>query len=858
MRAWGYGLVLLALWLCGPAWGNYLIDFGDGVRKSVVAQPWTSGQSVTIGQHAYANKGLYRVRVTGDVDCNGDGVADATGVIDTLIVNVGNVRQSINFGDGSPPVTSNQPPCSSPLTPVGHAYSAPGSYLAQYLAVDNTGGLLSDDVQVVVQGIHHLQVSSASVASTCQPQQVIVRACLDANCNQVNAAYAGTILLSTSSGHGTWGGGSGGLNDATVDDGQASYTFSATDQGVAVLQLANVHADDLTIDVVEQGGGANGTSSVVSFRDNAFVITPQTCTGISCPATGSSEVVAGRPHRFELALWRKDPATGLCAIAAEYDSARLPSAGKLKLWRTVDVQDPGGVAPVVSGVSVPTIAPTANNLTLNFVAGKATLTLNTSDVGKYRLEVQDDSSGFASDAGGQPRPIQGSGPLLTVRPFALSVRNVQANGLNNPASNTPSGSAFACAGCPFTADVVAVSWDAADDANGDGLPETGSTLADNPPVPAYAWPTNLVTAGPYTPAWGVLGTLNGGALSAAGFAAGKQAVTLDYSEVGSMTLRARATGFLGTPGVDVTDQGGWVVGRFYPFDFQVTLNGSPALAPGNGSFTYLGQAFGWKVSPTVTITARNKAGSTTKNYDGSWWKLPDIVPAYAANTALPANVTLDTTSATVTGFSNCRTSRACQGSATVSFGGQFVLMRQSAQITPFDFNLKISFPVDDGEARYANNPYVISSIAFDDGDPATTTDSQMRSGRALLNGSYGQPNQALRLYFWTQYYTADGFVNNDADTVTRYTADATNPACSVLRGPIACSNVSVSGTAGHGQWFDLSAPGVAGALRYTLNVDPWLQYDWNGDGNLDNDPAADVVWGIFRGDDRVIHWREQR
>jgi hypothetical protein len=37
-----------------------------------------------------------------------------------------------------------------------------------------------------------------------------------------------------------------------------------------------------------------------------------------------------------------------------------------------------------------------------------------------------------------------------------------------------------------------------------------------------------------------------------------------------------------------------------------------------------------------------------------------------------------------------------------------------------------------------------------------------------------------------------------------------------------------------------------------------LNYDWDGDGDIDGDdgPTASVTFGIYRTNDRTLHWRE--
>ncbi|MDW7758794.1 MAG: DUF6701 domain-containing protein, partial [Desulfuromonadales bacterium] len=57
----------------------------------------------------------------------------------------------------------------------------------------------------------------------------------------------------------------------------------------------------------------------------------------------------------------------------------------------------------------------------------------------------------------------------------------------------------------------------------------------------------------------------------------------------------------------------------------------------------------------------------------------------------------------------------------------------------------------------------------------------------------------------------------------------------------------------------LSAPGIGndGSVDVSLPVDFWLQYDWDGDGALDNDPSARASFGIFKGNSRMIYWGER-
>jgi MSHA biogenesis protein MshQ len=64
--------------------------------------------------------------------------------------------------------------------------------------------------------------------------------------------------------------------------------------------------------------------------------------------------------------------------------------------------------------------------------------------------------------------------------------------------------------------------------------------------------------------------------------------------------------------------------------------------------------------------------------------------------------------------------------------------------------------------------------------------------------------------------------------------------------------------AGKSQEIQLRATGDGnqGQIGVSYDAYDWLEYDWDGDGLHDNDPSAVATFGLFRGNDRIIHWRE--
>jgi hypothetical protein len=691
--------------------------------------------------------------------------------------------------------------------------------------------------------IHHFTITASTSASTCTPLSVTIAA-KDA-ANATLTGYTGTINISVQSNHGDWSAVAalGTLANGTADDGAASYTFVAGDSGDIVLSLDNRHADDLTITVVDNTlPSTSTTSGTIQFRDNAFVITPTDALGTT--------VVAGRNHGMKVEMWRKDPSTGVCAIATGYSGNR-----HLDAWITRDAADPSGTAPTINGVSLPNAAPGGtgvNNLWFGFVFGVVNFNLVTTDVGKYTLNFRDDSRNFATGV-----DITGSSAALTVRPLGL---DIQVTG--NPAANTPAGGIFTKAGEDFAATVRGVLWSAADDANNDGVPDAGANLGNNGVTPRYAWATTLTAAAPFTPTGGTLGTLNNGTVAQASFSGGSAAPgNLQYTEVGSFTMNGTASAYLGTPGVDIAGSGG-VVGRFTPFDFNAIQNvPSFSTACAAGGFTYIGQPFGYATAPVITLTARNKQGATTRNYTGAWWKI--------TNASLTGKVYTALTGALDTGglpAPDPIIADTGNGTGTLTFDdGAGLAFSRGSPAAPFDGEIALAINVIDADAiAYGGNPATFGAATAGNGI-AFSSGKAMRWGRLALANAYGSELLPLDVPVRAEYFDGGAFITHADDDCTQYSSGAT---LGNFRGNLAAGETNVIGPAapvtlvnGRSVPADplrLSAPGAGntGSATLTLGTSSWLRYDWDGDAAHDDDPSADVTFGIYAGPSRHIYIRE--
>lgn len=719
-------------------------------------------------------------------------------------------------------------------------------------------------------------------ASTCTPQTLTLTA-RDASGNTLTN-YTGTVSLSTSTGRGDWSVGSGPAPAGTLtpggaNTGVATYTFAAGDAGIVRLRLAHSLAQNVTVTAVDSSvASSSSTSAAITYRDNAFVWAED----LSNRIAGTNIAVAGRPHDLQVSLLKRDPTTGSCGVATDFAGTR-----SLKLWRT----DNGGpwTAPTTGSLSIPASRPAANNLNLTFSAGVASLTLGTSNVGKYSFNLDDDSGTYAAGT------VSGSLADLTVRPYTLAITGLSLGGVANPAGSAATDAVFGAAGAPFSATVTAYRWSAGGDANNDGVPDAGATLAQvsaGGVASGFSASVALTpVAGSQTPATGVLGSLGNNIIS--GFSNGSAtATTLTYSEVGSFTLNTSAVvgGYLGTAGLNldalVFNAAGAAqtrVGRFRPANFVLS---SPSVGHRSGrscavvpSFTYLGEDF----QLGFTLTAKNAAGATTQNYTGSFARL-DL--ATAANFKL-AGIGGSTAFKT----SNSRLSNsASSGTWSNGVAAGITLTARALRTTtpdgPFD-------TAEFGIAPTDPDGVTMASLDLDTDLPANGADVTkvgtipLRYGRLRLQNGMAAANRPVQLALAAQYWNGSAYNTNTLDSCTSVSATHLsfgNLRKSLVAGDAVMSNSPVTVTAGVGR-ITLAPPasGHVGTLDVAIALDStatdasclkdppvsWtpakaataganllaLRGTWCG-GTTFKDPSARATWGLYRGDNGVLYQRE--
>jgi len=687
--------------------------------------------------------------------------------------------------------------------------------------------------------LDHFRITPATLsASTCLPNAITIIA--EDSANNPVIDYINQIDITTSTNNGNWS-----INNAdntltpvvdNNDDGAVNYTFVITDAGEIVLDLSNTHAETLTITVSDPVAGISSTSVAITFSRNIFIITEDPIQ------------IAGRPQAMTIAMWTDDTAgSGNCGIDSGYNSntqileASIDRAGVLAT----------AADPSIGAVTIPD-GPATASLTLDFslTPGQASFNLDTTDVGQYALTLEDTTLVYSDTV------ITGTSAVLTVEPFGLAVTNIVAGATVNPGANTPAGAIFTTAGLNFSATVASVLWDAADDTDNDGVLDTG-VYYDNAVAPSYAWDTTLsVSPAGFTPATGVPGTLNNGAILAAEFAVGSVTIIdLQYTEVGSFTLLTQAFDFLGDLAADIVGDP-IIIGRFIPAFFQLMVTNNGALENTCLVYTYIGEDFGYSTPPAFTVSAMNALAipTVTQNYRDGYVKLnaSSITVDVSTDTSvvgtdlMPLNVSF-TSAPMIFTANNDGTVDYTFGADNIRYGPDSVLLDYSkeanSEIIPFTGDLDpVLTQVSDGEVTTA------FAVAFD------LIGNQLRFGRIRMNNVFGSELIDLAMPMFIEYLEPSGIyvINTDDNCTTVADSDL-----------VIIDNLSVPGSStvtvtnptaiGGDLGVTLTAPGagIDGDINVSpdlvLSLDKWLRYDWNNTGQFDADPNATATFGIYSG-----------
>jgi len=693
-------------------------------------------------------------------------------------------------------------------------------------------------------------------AHSCAAESITVLACANPDCSLLsNAGATGTVMAG------------GNSVPFSIPIGQSSTT-------VALLLPTTSGPPDPEAVRLNLGAVSPAAPMATSCRNGAGTVNETTACDVSVADAGLVVAVANHvSDTVQTATIQAVQRTAGAACVPLFSNVTRT----VNFWSSYLNPSTGTLNVAVNGSAVGTAAPgTAFNLAFN-ANGEASISLRYPDAGAVRLFSRYTGSAATGDTG---LVMDGQDDFIAKpRDFLLAVTGTGPGGAADA-----TGPVFARAGVPFTATVTARNH------NGATTPNFGRELV---PESVRLESTLQAPAGGNNP---VPVADPGFGTFVDGVATGQWR----WDEVGVITLTPRLAdgdylGY-GTPAQpapgnnpDVVGTALANVGRFIPFSLSVT-NNTPVLghACAAGSFSYVGQEFGFATNPQLTVSGRNALGAVTGNYvnaggaANAFWRFDGtLADRIHTNVATGTLATLSRTTTGSTALSE-HTGPPFDGTGRVTINGdRLTYSKPTVPEAPFNALVSIRFSsasLRDSDGVCSHPPGLAGCSAL--GIPGFGGTTQ-RWGRIALTSAFGPELLDLQLPMRAEFFNGTAFVANPDDvcSVVRIAplADA-NPADALLPAETCVQDTSSPGTSGQGcsvagplarrytaippvgggdQFvFWLRAPGAgnAGILDVTAIVPSFLQFNWRGTGMAA--PTARVGFGVFQGDRRAIHTRE--
>ena len=332
------------------------------------------------------------------------------------------------------------------------------------------------------------------------------------------------------------------------------------------------------------------------------------------------------------------------------------------------------------------------------------------------------------------------------------------------------------------------------------------------------------------------------------------------------------------------------IGRFVPDHFDGATSNTPKLLTFNDatcvsrSFTYIGQPFGYALSPRALFTAKNSGGGTTVNYRGALWKVvaTDVAQTYGYTLTPPGTPGLTSATGTPSVLSNN------DGTGTVSPNSADTLTFNRNLTTPqstFTAAINLTVSVSDAsESAVTGNGVITSAVAAQFNSIAFDSGNAFRYGRMKLTNAHGSELLNLPVPLEAQYWNGTSFVTNTVDNCSALIASNISQG-NYTKNLAACETASSIGSrlisgignlvmvkpgAGNNGSVDLSvklstvsatdktcvAPLPVSQTNATSANAAWLRGKWSGSANYDKDPIARATFGVYKNANEFIYMRE--
>jgi len=711
-------------------------------------------------------------------------------------------------------------------------------------------------------GPDHYEVEIASASVACEGASVTVRACANSliPCTQDLSVNTNATLATTA--------GSLNATTLTLSAGQATTKLlypAAADGATATLTLSNEQTAAINSRKCCTGSSnctvANSCST--TFKTAGFIFANNATTSGNIP----TQIAGTTDNSVYLRAVKTNTTTGACV--ARFTSPQTVQLAYQCVNPTTCVAGQSltlaGTAVQSNANSVVPASISYTNASLTFdVNGSAAIPFNYTDVGQVHLLARL----ALSASGGEPAyTLTGTSNDFVVKPHSLAVSAVtNTSNVANPGTTT-AGTGFVAAGEKFKVSLQARN------AAGNPTPNFGNEVVSEK--------NNMtLTANSLVyPTGGTLTALtNGGTFTATTPAGTFINTDILWNQVGSMTLVGGLgdNDYLGVGNISNFIQSS-TVGRFYPDHYRLTAS---TTAEACGAFSYMGQP---NIGVSYTVQAESLSGVVLSNYDNTdqaTFYTGVATPNYVAenlNGGNGATLSPRVFMPSVTWNDGALT----LNTTAAEFGREITFATPDGPYTSLQLGLSLTDALDSRTLNSRNMNATTTGTCSGASCNAITLGSTLNLlyGRLHLEDAFGPETAALPVNFTTEYWTGSFYAKNTNDSCTALLKSAiTYPNGNLLTAanltvPLSGgSTTGVYGTttptqirfaAGDALHY-FQAPGANATGSFDVNVDltayDWLRFDWNQDNDYNNDtslPTARFGFGSYRGNDRIIYWREK-
>ena len=687
--------------------------------------------------------------------------------------------------------------------------------------------LCAQELNPIGDQVDHFELEFGEVALTCQPHDVTIRACENEDCSELFTDEVEVTMAPEG-----WVGG----DTFSFTGGSTSRRLQVTSEQQVTLGVDSSSPTQrpFTDNLCRQGSGPLGADQCdLMFRDSGL-------------AMDIPEQTSHRPSDpIAITAVERDDETNAC-VPAFADVQR-----EVDFWS--DYVDPGpsgrpASRPVsVNGSTVGQSQSNADTLELDFdSSGTAEIELVYPDAGLMALNARYEGSSATDDEGlimpGDSQWVSVPEGLCVETPFSCA-----AGDSTCPAAHT--------AADPFNLSVTAVGWSSSGNSN---------LCSGNPATPNFELRGIDMEHTLVAPGSGELGSLESQTYDHARSGDGETTTDQAVSEVGVFEFRAvPGTGtFFGATVPAGTSA---PAGRFIPDRFDVAVTDPGAIDSFCGSsgseFAYSGQELNWLDTPEISVTALNADANVTRNYT------IDPFRRLSGGDVTRASPTADATTTNSNGVlypvdverDPLTLIDANAGIINFGYASTDILTYEKTTDSLVDPFLP--------DLRYGITDVTDSDGVAGQGLPvefAPDADFELRYGRLQLQNTFGPETLDLTVPMRAEYWQGGQFELNvdegcwSYDTDTDVAVDQSGlDSGSSSTVPVVDSLVAGEPTSGSELVLTAPGEGNTGEVGVTFGVPIWLKDDFNGDGSLE-DPTATATFGVFRGHDRIIYWREAR